>query len=95
VRLDWPEGSGRTINLSEAAREISRRLGGIFLADGNGRRPVHGDDDRYANDPHFRSLVLFYEYFHGDNGRGVGASHQTGWTALAIRCLEDEARRRP
>ena len=53
-----------------------------------------GTDSRYADDPHFRDLVLFYEYFHGDNGRGVGASHQTGWTALALRCLEDGARRR-
>jgi hypothetical protein len=94
LKVEWPKGSGRAINLSEAAREISRRLGGIFLADPAGRRPVHGEDARYADDPHFRDLVLFYEYFHGDNGRGVGASHQTGWTALAVRCLEDVARRR-
>jgi hypothetical protein len=92
--VDWPAGSGQKINLGEAAREISCRLGSIFLADSGGRRPVHGEDARYAEDPHFRSLVLFYEYFHGDNGRGVGASHQTGWTALAVRCLEDRVRRR-
>jgi hypothetical protein len=94
VLVEWPSGSGARINLGEAAREISRRLGAIFLADKDGRRPVHGEDSRYATDPHFRSLVLFYEYFHGDNGRGVGASHQTGWTALAVRCIEDQARRR-
>jgi len=94
VSVEWPVGSGAKISLGEAAREISRRLGSIFLADKDGRRPVHGEDSRYATDPHFRSLVLFYEYFHGDNGRGVGASHQTGWTALAVRCLEDQARRR-
>ncbi len=92
--VEWPAGSGRKINLGEAAQEISRRLGAIFLADEHGRRPVHGEDARYATDPDFRPLVLFYEYFHGDNGRGVGASHQTGWTALAVRCLEDQARRR-
>jgi hypothetical protein len=94
LKVESPSGSGRSVNLSMAAHEISRRLGSTFLADGNGRRPVHGDEARYARDPHFRELVLFYEYFHGDNGRGVGASHQTGWTALAVRCLEDTVRRR-
>ena len=94
VRVEAPTGSGRMLNLGEAARELSRRLGSIFLAGADGRRPVHGEDAPYADDPHFRSLVLFYEYFHGDNGRGVGASHQTGWTALAVRCLEDQARGR-
>ena len=92
--VEAPTGSGRMVNLREAAYEIARRLGTTFLADGENRRPVHGTDSRYADDPHFRDLVLFYEYFHGDNGRGVGASHQTGWTALALRCLEDGARRR-
>ena len=76
------------------ASELSGRLARLFLADKNGRRPCHGDDARYAKDPHFRDLVLFHEYFHGDSGRGLGASHQTGWTALAVRCLEDAARRR-
>jgi len=60
----------------------------IFLPDQHGRRPCHGDDRRYAQDPHWRDLVLFYEYFHGETGRGVGASHQTGWTALATRFIE-------
>jgi len=94
LQVEVPAGSGRMMNLRDAGHEIARRLGATFLPDANGRRPVHGDDPRYAEDPHFRDLVLFYEYFHGDNGRGVGASHQTGWTALAIRCLEDDARRR-
>jgi hypothetical protein len=94
LRVEAPVGSGRMMTLSEAAQEIARRLGSIFLADSDGRRPVNGGCPRYAGDPHFRGLVLFYEYFHGDNGRGVGASHQTGWTALAVRCLEDGARRR-
>jgi hypothetical protein len=64
------------------------------LRDEQGRRPCHGAEDRYATDPHWKDLVLFYEYFHGDNGRGVGASHQTGWTALVVRCIEDLIRRR-
>jgi hypothetical protein len=89
-----PVGSGHMLNLCDAAQEIARRMGSIFLAGDNGRRPVNGDCQCYADDPHFRDLVLFYEYFHGDNGRGVGASHQTGWTALAVRYLEDLARRR-
>jgi len=92
--VEAPTGSGNMINLRDAAHEISRRLGATFLADEQGRRPVHGAEARYASDPHFKDLVLFYEYFHGDNGRGVGASHQTGWTALAVRCIEDTARRR-
>ncbi|MBI4624746.1 MAG: glucosidase, partial [Verrucomicrobia bacterium] len=90
--VEAPVGSGRRLNLQQVASELSRRLGSIFQRDADGRRPVHGSDTRYADDPHFRDLVLFYEYFHGDNGRGVGASHQTGWTALAVRCLEDESR---
>jgi hypothetical protein len=64
------------------------------MPDASGRRPVHGGDARYARDPHWKDLVLFYEYFHGDSGRGAGASHQTGWTALVALFLEDLARRR-
>jgi len=93
LQVEMPTGSGRMLNLQQVAREISARLGAIFLPDAAGRRPVHGECSRYTEDPHFRELVLFYEYFHGDNGRGVGASHQTGWTALAVRCLEDKARK--
>jgi len=70
---------------------ISRRLLSLFTPDGTGRRPAHGNEGRYAKDPAFRDLVLFYEFFHGDTGRGLGASHQTGWTALVIEALKDVA----
>jgi hypothetical protein len=88
LRVECPVGSGRMLSLGEVAVELSSRLGGLFLPNAEGRRPCHGDDTRYATDPHWRDLVLFHEYFHGDNGRGVGASHQTGWTALVVRGLE-------
>lgn len=91
--VEVPKGSGNMVTLHDAALELQRRLGAIFLADKDGRRAVHGDTQGYQDDPHFRELVLFYEYFHGDSGRGVGANHQTGWTALAVRCLEEGARR--
>jgi hypothetical protein len=94
LRVECPTGSGHMMNLREVAREISRRLARPFLPDSSGRRPVHGGDERYATDPHWRDLVLFYEYLHADTGRGVGASHQTGWTALVARALEDLARAR-
>jgi hypothetical protein len=94
LTVECPTGSGQFMTLSEVAREIERRLATIFLADASGARPVHGGDERYASDPHWKDLVLFYEYFHGDTGRGVGASHQTGWTALVVRCIEEAARRR-
>jgi len=81
--IECPTGSGRQMNLYEVAREISARLTGIFLRDQQGRRPVHGGQTRFQEDPHWRDLLLFYEYFHGDNGAGLGASHQTGWTGLA------------
>ena len=87
LTVEVPTGSGRRLNLREAAHELAGRLASIFLPDASGRRPCHGDDPRYARDPHWRDLVLFNEYFHGDTGRGLGASHQ-GWTALAIRCIE-------
>jgi hypothetical protein len=87
LTVELPTGSGRRVTLGEAARELARRLASIFLPGPGGRRPVHGDDARYASDPHFRDLVLFYEYFDGDTGRGVGASHQTGWTALVVPLL--------
>jgi len=78
--VECPTGSGRYMNLYEVAQEISRRLTGIFLKDEHGRRPVHGGQPLLQEDPHWRDLLLFYEYFHGDNGAGIGASHQTGWT---------------
>ncbi len=86
-RVEVPTGSGRMMTLKEAACEISRRLSSLFLPDEHGRRPCHGEDERYAHGNPGEDLVLFYEYFHGDNGRGVGASHQTGWTALVARLL--------
>jgi hypothetical protein len=95
LKVECPTGSGRSVTLAEAAREIQSRLAALFLPDAQGRRPCHGGDERYATDPHWRDLVLFHEYFHGETGRGVGASHQTGWTALALRCIEDIARMRP
>jgi hypothetical protein len=94
LRVECPVGSGRLLTLGEVATELSRRLASLFLPDHDGRRPCHGDDARYATDQHWRDLILFHEYFHGDNGRGVGASHQTGWTALVVRCLETVAKTR-
>ncbi len=87
-KVEMPAHSGREVTLEEVARELSRRLALIFLKDGTGRRPCHGEDLRYRDEPHFRELVLFYEYFHGDDGSGVGASHQTGWTGLAAKLLQ-------
>jgi hypothetical protein len=89
LRVECPQGSGQMLNLKQVAQELRRRLASIFLPDASGRRPCHGHDDRYAADPHSRDLVLFYEYFHGDTGRGVGASHQTGWTALVAPLLRE------
>ncbi len=90
-KIAFPTGSKNMLNLKQVADELAKRLGSIFLPDAQGRRPVHGLDRRYIDDPHWKDLVLFYEYFHGDNGRGCGASHQTGWTALVTRCLEGVA----
>jgi hypothetical protein len=81
------------MNLSQVARELARRLTNLFLPDASGRRPCHGDDPRFRGDPDWKDLILFHEYFHGDTGRGVGASHQTGWTALVVRGIEYLARR--
>jgi hypothetical protein len=93
-RVECPTGSGRWLTLDKVALELARRLSSIFIPGEGGRRPCHGDDARYACDPHWKNLVLFHEYFHGDKGSGVGASHQTGWTALVVRCLEELARAR-
>jgi hypothetical protein len=94
LRIECPTGSGIMMNLNEVAMEIERRLASTFLADRDGRRPCHGDNQKYRSDPHFKDLVLFYEYFSGDTGRGFGASHQTGWTTLVLRCIENIAARR-
>jgi len=87
-KVECPVGSGQHLSLDDVAGELRRRLTTLFLPDQNGRRPCHGDDARCALDPHWRDLVLFHEYFHADTGRGLGASHQTGWTALVAQCLE-------
>jgi hypothetical protein len=94
LTVEMPRGSGRRMNLRDVALELARRLSSIFLPDSDGRRPCHGDDPRFARDPHWKDLVLFHEYFHGETGRGLGASHQTGWTALVLRLLKDVARAR-
>ena len=94
LKVECPVGSGRLLNLQQVAQELQDRLARLFLPDAAGQRPCHGGEARYASDPHWKDLVLFHEYFHGDTGRGVGASHQTGWTALVLRCIEDVARRR-
>jgi hypothetical protein len=94
LRVECPARSGVFMNLKDVALEIERRLASTFLPNRDGRRPCHGDSERYRTDPHFKDLVLFYEYFSGDTGRGFGASHQTGWTTLALRCIENVAERR-
>ncbi len=91
LRVECPVGSGRQMTLGEVACELNARLTRLFLPDAEGRRPCHGGDRRYADDPHWRDLILFHEYFHGDDGRGLGANHQTGWTALVARLLENPA----
>jgi hypothetical protein len=88
IRVECPTGSGRFMNLKEVSQEIARRLVRIFEPDASGRRPCFGSDPRFAADPHWRNHLLFHEYFHGDTGLGLGASHQTGWTALVTRCME-------
>jgi hypothetical protein len=86
--VECPTGSGNRMTLFAVAREISRRLATIFLRDDSGRRPVYGGAAKFQEDPHWRDLILFYEYFHGDNGAGLGASHQTGWTGVIARLLD-------
>ena len=90
--VEYPHGSGRHANLKEIARDLQRRLAALFLPDDHGQRPCHGANAHFTSDPHWRDLLLFHEYFHGETGRGLGANHQTGWTALAIRCLEEEGK---
>jgi hypothetical protein len=86
-----PTESGSEMTLWEVSQDISRRLISIFCVNGQGRRPVYGDTERFQTDPHWRDLILFYEYFHGDNGAGIGASHQTGWTAAVARMIQFQA----
>ncbi|MEO8752281.1 MAG: glucosidase [Casimicrobiaceae bacterium] len=87
-RIECPTGSGRMMNLFEVSMEIIARLARIFLRDERGRRPVFGGTEKFQTDPHWRDHLLFYEYFHGDNGAGLGASHQTGWTGLVARLIQ-------
>jgi hypothetical protein len=94
-KVECPTGSGRYMTLFEVAKEIGRRLSSIFLRDASGRRPVYGGTKKFQEDPHWRDYILFYEYFHGDNGAGLGASHQTGWTGLIARSLDLFARMSP
>ncbi len=87
-KIECPTGSGKLMNLFEVSREIADRLTRIFTRDDHGRRPVYGGTEKFQSDPHWRDLVLFYEYFHGDNGAGLGASHQTGWTGLVAKLIQ-------
>ncbi len=90
-KIECPTGSGKFITINEVANELSRRLARVFLKDENGNRPVFSYNEKIQTDPHFRDYVLFHEYFHGDNGRGVGASHQTGWTGVVAKLLQPRA----
>jgi hypothetical protein len=87
-KIECPTRSGNLMNLFEVAREIANRLTRIFLRDEAGRRPVFGGAEKFQSDPYWRDNLLFYEYFHGDNGAGIGASHQTGWTGLVAPLIE-------
>jgi len=87
-KIECPTGSGRQMNLFEVSQEIAARLTRIFLRDESGRRPVYGGTPKFQTDPHWKDNVLFYEYFHGDNGAGLGASHQTGWTGLVAKLIQ-------
>ena len=94
LRVECPVGSERMLTLREVADDLAGRLARMFVPDERGGRPCHGADRRFAEDRHWRNLILFHEYFHGETGRGVGANHQTGWTALVTRCLDAVARSR-
>jgi hypothetical protein len=91
-KVECPTGSGKYMTLCEVAKELARRLSSIFLRDANGKRPVYGGTKKFQEDPHWKDHILFYEYFHGDNGAGLGASHQTGWTGTIARVLDLFAR---
>jgi len=91
-RVEYPFGSGEQATLGEVAHALSRRLIRLFLRDGEGRRPVFGGETLFQRDPQWRDHLLFYEYFHGDNGAGIGASHQTGWTALVAKLIQQSGK---
>ena len=94
-KVECPARSGNYLTLFEVAKEIAGRLAGIFVRDENGRRPVYGGTRKFQEDPYWKDYILFYEYFHGDNGAGLGASHQTGWTGVIARSLDLFARLSP
>jgi hypothetical protein len=87
-KIECPTGSGNLMTLYEVSQEISQRLQNIFLQDESGKRAVYGQSEKFQTDPHWKDLILFYEYFHGDNGAGIGASHQTGWTGCVARLIQ-------
>ena len=87
-KIECPTGSGQMMNLFEVSQEIADRLSRIFLRDEHGRRPVYGGSEKFQTDPYWRDHILFYEYFHGDNGAGLGASHQTGWTGAVAKSIQ-------
>jgi hypothetical protein len=87
-KIACPTGSSKLMNLFEVAREIANRLTSIFLRDADGRRPVYGGTEKFQSDPHWRDCLLCYEFFHGHNGAGIGASHQTGWTGIVAILIE-------
>ena len=87
-KIECPTGSGKLMNLFEVSKEIADRLSRIFLRNEQGRRPVYGGTEKFQSDPHWRDHILFYEYFHGENGAGLGASHQTGWTGLVAKTIQ-------
>ncbi|MBB5394275.1 glucosidase [Mucilaginibacter sp. AK015] len=87
LQVECPTGSGKMMNLKEVANELYRRISKLFLPDGQGRRPINGQDEKAQTDPNFKDHILFYEYFDGDTGKGLGAAHQTGWTGLIASCL--------
>jgi len=94
-KVECPTGSGKYMTLYEVAKELARRLSSIFLRDANGKRPVYGGAKKFQEDPYWKDYILFYEYFHGDNGAGLGASHQTGWTGIIARTMDLFARMNP
>jgi hypothetical protein len=87
-KVECPTGSGKMMNLFEVSQELANRLTKIFLRNVQGRRPVNGGTAKFNEDPYWKDLLLFYEYFHGDNGAGLGASHQTGWTGVVARVIQ-------
>jgi hypothetical protein len=88
LKIECPTGSGKMMNLFEVSKEIADRLCRTFLRNEEGRRPVYGGTEKFQSDPHWRDHILFYEYFHGDNGAGLGASHQTGWTGCVAKIIQ-------